>query len=369
MYQPSRDALPIYRPIDGRSSSYRREPLPYHDNGDDRAQMPDLNPPVLPSISTLIQSIDQTEENNLPDDRYRSPSQGPRSPVELDRPMYLHQQQPRSPRELDRTFKQSQSPLALYSPGPPTPSTSLFDTRERSIPVQNSGPFATPARLVILQQPISARACGYGDKDRRMIDPPPILTFEVLDNETGQVVGSKERNKLLRGFMPVVHCSLWNPCTNSVDDTIEGSVDRRNQRRMVGSMVCNGYKTALSHGEERFYFTFADLSVRFPGEYQLMFRLTLIDQAPLMMKVSNAIISPLLSDIFTVHNAKDFEGMRPSSDLAKALVNQGYPNILKIKKGNAKTIALCDQGGPDGDGDEDEEMEDMAGGSNRKRRR
>ncbi|KAM3068086.1 hypothetical protein ACMFMF_009452 [Clarireedia jacksonii] len=150
MYQPGRDALPIYRPIDGRSSSYRREPLPYHDNGDDRAHMPDLNPPILPSISTLIQSIDQTEENSLPDDRYRSPSQGLRSPVELDRPMYLHQQQPRSPRELDRNFKQSQSPVALYSTAPSTPTTALFDTRERSIPLQNSGPLAAPARYVWL---------------------------------------------------------------------------------------------------------------------------------------------------------------------------------------------------------------------------
>lgn len=214
-------------------------------------------------------------------------------------------------------------------------------------------------KLVVMQQPISARACGYGDKDRRMIDPPPILTLEVFDKDTGQPVNPKDRKRHLRNFMPIVHCTLWNPYTNCEDDKIEGSSDRRNQRRMVGTMVCNGFRALDPQGDERFFFTFADLSVRFPGDYQLKFRLTLIDPAGMGKGQRNGIMSPLLSNIFKVHNAKDFEGMRPSSDLAKSLVSQGYPNILKIKKGNAKTIAMA---GPRGHDDEEEDEDDEMGG-------
>jgi len=69
----------------------------------------------------------------------------------------------------------------------------------------------------------------------------------------------------------------------------------------------------------------------------------------------NRVQHTILTDAFKVVNAKDFEGMRPSSDLAKSLVSQGYPNMLKIKKGNAKTMALVAQG--DG-GYGDDEFED-----------
>lgn len=36
------------------------------------------------------------------------------------------------------------------------------------------------------QQPIRARMCGFGDKDRRPITPPPCVRLVVLDAETGE---------------------------------------------------------------------------------------------------------------------------------------------------------------------------------------
>ncbi|KAA8572031.1 hypothetical protein EYC84_001961 [Monilinia fructicola] len=280
--------------------------------GDDRAQMSNLNSLRLPPISSLLSSLPpgQVEESQGFEEAYHPPSQGPRSPMALNRPMYLHQQQ-RSPRELELSFKHSQSPITTYSSGPPTPMSDVFATREGSVAAHYHGPFAPP----------------------RAPQPQPQPRMQAG-----------------------LHCTLWNPYTNCEDDKIEGSSDRRNQRRMVGTMVCNGFKALDPSGDERFFFTFADLSVRFPGDYQLKFRLTLLDPAGMGKGQKNGIMSPLLSNIFKVHNAKDFEGMRPSSDLAKSLVSQGYPNILKIKKGNAKTIAMVGQGAHDDDDDDDDEM-------------
>jgi hypothetical protein len=34
-------------------------------------------------------------------------------------------------------------------------------------------------RLEVSQQPIRARMCGFGDKDRRPIDPPPVVRLLV----------------------------------------------------------------------------------------------------------------------------------------------------------------------------------------------
>ena len=35
--------------------------------------------------------------------------------------------------------------------------------------------------LTMRQQPIAARACGFGERDRRVIDPPPIVQLSLRD--------------------------------------------------------------------------------------------------------------------------------------------------------------------------------------------
>ncbi|KAG0302857.1 hypothetical protein BGZ98_007178 [Dissophora globulifera] len=40
----------------------------------------------------------------------------------------------------------------------------------------------SPAKIKIVQQPLHARMCGFGEKDRRPIDPPPIVQLIVEDD-------------------------------------------------------------------------------------------------------------------------------------------------------------------------------------------
>jgi hypothetical protein len=40
-------------------------------------------------------------------------------------------------------------------------------------------------KLQIVQNPIRARCCGFGEKDKRPIDPPPILKLTAED-ESGK---------------------------------------------------------------------------------------------------------------------------------------------------------------------------------------
>ena len=46
-------------------------------------------------------------------------------------------------------------------------------------------------RLVVVQQPQRARMCGFGDKDRRPITPPPCVRLMVIDKKTGKEVNCK----------------------------------------------------------------------------------------------------------------------------------------------------------------------------------
>lgn len=46
--------------------------------------------------------------------------------------------------------------------------------------------------LVVVQQPIRARMCGFGDKDRRPITPPPCVRLIVSDATTGKELDTNE---------------------------------------------------------------------------------------------------------------------------------------------------------------------------------
>ncbi|PVI01330.1 hypothetical protein DM02DRAFT_467330, partial [Periconia macrospinosa] len=47
-------------------------------------------------------------------------------------------------------------------------------------------------RLRVEQQPVRARMCGFGDKDRRPITPPPCIRLLVCDAATGKEISANE---------------------------------------------------------------------------------------------------------------------------------------------------------------------------------
>ncbi|RDW70714.1 velvet factor family protein [Aspergillus mulundensis] len=60
--------------------------------------------------------------------------------------------------------------------------------------------------LQVAQQPIRARMCGFGDKDRRPITPPPCIRLVVKDAQTQKEV---DINSLDSSFY-VIMADLWN---------------------------------------------------------------------------------------------------------------------------------------------------------------
>jgi hypothetical protein len=43
-------------------------------------------------------------------------------------------------------------------------------------------------KLEVGQQPVRARMCGFGDKDRRPLTPPPCVRLTITDTNTGLVI-------------------------------------------------------------------------------------------------------------------------------------------------------------------------------------
>jgi hypothetical protein len=59
----------------------------------------------------------------------------------------------------------------------------------------------------VRQQPVRARMCGFGDKDRRPVTPPPCIRLVVTDVKTGLPVPCKD----IDGSFFVLQVDLWNP--------------------------------------------------------------------------------------------------------------------------------------------------------------
>lgn len=180
-------------------------------------------------------------------------------------------------------------------------------------------------RLVLRQQPEAARSCGFGERDRRGIDPPPIVEL-LID---GPRLSEEEKSKYLRYESYVMNCSI-------VDQS--GARDAcyipefRHHRRLVGSLVATPFVGQDERGREGCFFCFSDLSCRTLGCFRLKFSLAMIDPGRAGPAVKHfPIVGEAVSAAFHVYNAKDFPGMRPSSKLAVRLKQQGC--MISIKKG------------------------------------
>ncbi|KAF4430922.1 hypothetical protein FACUT_8771 [Fusarium acutatum] len=199
--------------------------------------------------------------------------------------------------------------------------------------------------LQIRQQPIAARSCGFGERDRRVIDPPPIVQLLIKDAS----LTKEEIGKHLRYPHYVMSCSIFDE-SGSYDASIMPE-EYRQQRRLMGLLVSAPFVGKDEHGEEGCFFCFPDLSCRTPGSFRLRFTLVKIDpiRAKEMKRFPTLVTEQ--SDVFTVYTAKDFPGMQASTKLTKRLKEQGC--IISIKKGNdrSKNIRSHDDSS---DGEQDE---------------
>ncbi|KAI5252051.1 hypothetical protein E4T42_03685 [Aureobasidium subglaciale] len=120
---------------------------------------------------------------------------------------------------------QTQNLPPVYGGHPvyPAPSLPQYE-HNRQVPLQPNGQnMQTPAvsqiaktisvvrdglrfSLVVVQQPIRARMCGFGDKDRRPITPPPCVRLVAVNEQTGQEVPADQ----LDASFYILQVDLWD---------------------------------------------------------------------------------------------------------------------------------------------------------------
>jgi Velvet factor len=241
-----------------------------------------------------------------------------------------------------------------------SPSSQINSVYGNSLFSSHQGSTAQRQRywLYIRQQPRAGRASSTS-KDRRPIDPPPIIQLLISDfnpNSLDDMDDMRDRTFTVKCLL----CSTGSPKRDvsvlMIQDESNGAM--RAEKQINGNLDASPFfcdedpdpATAPQHPSAQLYyptqasspggaarrplpatfFCFPDLSIRRAGTYRLEFQLMRVrmDGQPFQ------VLHSVTSDRFNVVNAKDFDHVRPSTALVRGLIARGAGFPLKLKQGS-----------------------------------
>ncbi|KAJ3185097.1 hypothetical protein HDU87_002663 [Geranomyces variabilis] len=234
---------------------------------------------------------------------------------------------------------------------------------DRHIPLQRGELGDIRYELVVLQQPLRARMCGFGGRDRRLVDPPPIVQLIARHLPSNRVIEQSVTDPPLL----ILHASLYDAAAKEptmIINTPRGRNSGGYMNALTGCLVSSAYSLQNLEGRHGVYFMFGDLSVRVDGRFSLVFKLCSIASAessavPPQHFVSNditTVITQAHSLPFVVYPAKEFPGMLESTPLTRCFALQGIRLPVRgerRKVNNNLSNARLDHAEEDGDGTPD----------------
>lgn len=176
--------------------------------------------------------------------------------------------------------------------------------------------------IVIRQQPVAARVAVGKEKDRKPVDPPPIVQLQV-DRRIDP------NQNFLQSPYYFMTCSLIGTEGGLTPPPNIGA-------SLAGTVVSSLHRLKDAENVDGAFFIFGDLSVKVEGKFRLQFNLyEIYDDCCLHVHYAQ-------SNVFTVHGTKNFPGMGESSPLTRTFSDQGVrlrlrkePRTLLRKRGPA----------------------------------
>ncbi len=172
--------------------------------------------------------------------------------------------------------------------------------------------------LVVRQQPREALVLTAGkDKNRKPVDPPPIIQLLVHQDADPQ-------KHFLQSPYLFMTCTLYdqngdNPVVGESGSTV------KKESVLAGCLVSSLHRLKDNENTEGAFFVFGDLSVRVTGRYRIRF--TLFDLHKEEKEVAS--LGYITSDAFSVVAQKDFRGLEESTPLSRCFADQGVRMRLR----------------------------------------
>ncbi|KAF7730821.1 hypothetical protein EC973_001339 [Apophysomyces ossiformis] len=190
--------------------------------------------------------------------------------------------------------------------------------------------------LVIRQQPQRAKVSVINERDRRPIEPPPILQMHWLncsaeDTKYVSKTGTKKKAFVVQSTQKTYSDDrkyLQSPFYFMVANLVPASDPTKlllpSQDYLSGSTVSSLYRLRDIDNTDGGFFVFGDLAVKKEGKYQLQFSLFEIVEGVVQNRTT------MLSDVFTVFVPKRFPGPLEATFLSRTFSDQGVK--MRIRK-------------------------------------
>ncbi|KAI2636666.1 velvet factor-domain-containing protein [Xylaria nigripes] len=174
--------------------------------------------------------------------------------------------------------------------------------------------------LSFMQQPSHAKAANGKDKDRRPVDPPPILKLEVATDQDPDGVYKQSP------YLIVVAYLEYGPGQDHGPEPMPPA------NLMSGTMVSSLHRLKDPGDQEGAFFVFGDLTVRREGTYCLRFDLLQMEFGVSSDPDSLVTVTSVTSNPFRVYSQKNFpkQQKNESTFLTRSFSDQGVR--LRVRK-------------------------------------
>ncbi|KAI9151964.1 Spore development regulator VOSA [Paramyrothecium foliicola] len=189
-------------------------------------------------------------------------------------------------------------------------------TQEPEDAQQQVRTYGDPDRQLVLRQaPLQARVALGKEKDRKPIDPAPVV--QLLDKRTDGRSGLYDSPYLFMSSSLV---------PEDYDEQTKSPELPSNY--LTGSLASSIHRLRDTINTEGGFFVFGDLSVKQEGRFRLRF--TLYERDDDAEEPSFNFVSELTTNVFTVYSPKHFPGMTESTFLTRTFSDQGVK--LRLRK-------------------------------------
>ena len=196
----------------------------------------------------------------------------------------------------------------------------------------------TEFRISVRQQPVRARMCGFGEKDRRPIDPPPVVELTELkgpsspDDLKSLILQTTIYNEEGTEHRGIIRTTIGATAGLGSAEELPVQPEEKHARVLMGNHFGSFQDLEDENGKRGLFVMFPDLSIRVEGRYRLKFDLLRVFLPPEAAPRPSQIIAECLSDIFVVYAAKKFPGMMQSTKLTLAFQRQGVKVAIRTEE-------------------------------------
>ncbi|KAK6068418.1 VosA protein [Seiridium cupressi] len=172
-------------------------------------------------------------------------------------------------------------------------------------------------QLRVLQHPKDGKVAVGKEKDRKPLDPPPLVELAV-DR------GPDSSTYLQSPYTMVL--AYLEPASGKEVSEKDGKAIGSN---LTGTTASSLHRVKNMENKDIAAFVFPDLAVKVEGSFRLRFVLMVMEENG--MEVGTWLtITECYSDVFTVHSARSFPGMAESTSLTRMFADQGIR--LRLRK-------------------------------------